>query len=447
MSSRNLSLSPRPGIHAMNHNPRKLGRRAALRGLGGAVVGLPMLDYFAPREAWAGELPKRIVFLMTPNGTDPNAHWPTGGVNDFQLSTILSPLDAYRDRMLVLRGVDNLAAMATGINGHTDAVRCMLTGRIASNFDNVDYTAGGGISVDQFIANDIGTTTFKSLEYVRDYIYEHPTNYTSFYGASQPVPYEDEPAKLFDRVFSDFTVPADDPELIARRENRLSVLHSVYSQYSEINGRLGVADRMRLEQHLDKVKDLETRLEQAGGLSCTTPEDRPAEGQQGNSDDGFDILAHALSCDLTRVVSARMTFWDSYGHLGVQGSYHDDHLHQVLSNPAAAATVEMVKQWQCQRVADFIDRLTAIPEGDGTLFDNTLVVWIDEFCHGYSHSHNEVPYIMMSGSDRFFEMGRYLQYGNPVSSNRVLNALIAAMGAQGAGTFGDAQFDNTPLDL
>jgi hypothetical protein len=424
---------------------RSYGRRALLRGLGGTIVGLPFLDHFAPREAHAAELPKRILFLTTPNGTDPNAHWPTGGETDYTLSSILSPLEPYRDRLLVLRGVDNLAAQNTGINGHTDTVRCMLTGRVASNFTNDDYTAGGGISVDQFIANDIGATTaFKSLEYVTSYIYEHAANYVSFYGPSQPVPFEDEPTKLWDRVFADFDVPADDPALLEKKANRKSVLHAVYDEYSALNPKLGVADRMRLEAHLDKVKDLEARLDDAAGLSCEAPPQPPAEV---DPELGLDVLVHALACDLTRVATVRLDFWDSYDFLGITGSYHDDYLHFVTQDPAKAAVVQQVKNYQCDQVRQIIDRLVAIPEGTGTLFDNTLVEWCDEFCHGYAHGHNEVPYVLASGSDRFFEMGRYLQHPNGVSNNRLWNALIGAMDAGGAGTFGDPVFDNTPLAL
>lgn len=433
----------------MSNASKSFGRRAALRGLGGAMVGLPWLEYFAAREAKAGgELPKRIVFLTTGNGTDPNAHWPTGGETDFVLSSILSPLEPYKGNLLVLRGVDNLAAMATGINGHTDSVRCMLTGRIGNNFDNTDYTAGGGISVDQFIAEDVGATRpFKSLEFMTDYIYAHPTNYVSFYGAGQPVPFEDEPALLFDRVFSEFSMPADDPAVVAKRENRVSVLHRTYEQYGALSSRLGAADRARLDAHLQKVKDLEQRLDAGSGLSCEIPEEPTMPGQGGDPEMGLDVLVHALACDLTRVASVRYTYWDTYPQFGVVGSYHDDYLHYVTQSASAAATVQAVKNFQCQRVASFIDRLAAIPEGDGTLLDNTLVVWADEFCHGYRHSHDEVPYVLVSGSNRFFEMGRYLHFQQPVSNNRLWNALIAAMDAEGAGTFGDPQFDNTPLAL
>jgi hypothetical protein len=421
----------------------QVSRRAVLRGLGGVLVGLPLLEYFDAPEADAQVAPKRLLIVTTPNGTNPATHWPSGSQTSFTLSPLLMPFEPYHDNLVVLRGVDNLAAEATGINGHTDAVRCMLTGRIAANFQNDDYTAGGGISVDQHIANDIGgTTALKSLEYVTDYIYSHPPNYCSFYSAGQPVPFEDEPALLFDRVFGDFTLPPNDPAVIARRENRESVLHSVYESYTALNKRLGSADRERLAAHLDMVKDLEQKMLQGVSAACVIPE-QPTDSAGG--DVGIDVLVHALACDLTRVATIRTQFWDDYANLGITGSYHDDYLHNVTNSSTAAQKVDQVKTYQAGEVLKIIEKLRSIPEGTGTLFDSTLVVWIDEFCHGYAHAHNEIPYVLLCGSDRFFPMGRYIHYTNAVSTNRFLNSLIAAMDASGAGQFGDPQFNNTPL--
>jgi hypothetical protein len=428
-------------------NQRGISRRALLRGLGGAMVALPFLEYFHP-EAHAATYtaPKRLLFLTTPNGTNPNTHWPTGSETSFSLSPLLSPLQAYKDNLIVLRGVDNRAAKATGINGHTDSVRCMLTGRKASNTENDDYTAAGGISVDQQIAKEVGVNTlFKSLEYVTSYIYAHAPNYCSFYDVSQPVPFEDEPDQLFTRVFGNFAAPKDDPVEIARRADRQSVLNAVYKNYASLQSRLGSADRLRLDQHLTRVKELEQQLTTDVGPSCIVPP-TPATGEK-DSDVGIDIVMHALACDLTRVATIRTQYWDSYSNFGITGSYHDDYLHHVLDDPNAATMVDKVKTFQCATIAKIIDRLKAIPEGEGTLFDNTLVVWVDEFCHGYAHKHHEVPYVLLSGSNRFFPMGRYIQYANPVSTNQLLNTLIQVMDCTGAGDFGDPQFDNTPLSL
>ena len=124
---------------------------------------------------------------------------------------------------------------------------------------------------------------------------------------------------------------------------------------------------------------------------------------------------------MTRVAAIRPSFWWPHP-TPLQGSYHDDYLHNIYSDPNAPAVVRAQKQHEVSYIKAVLDRLDATPEGTGTLLDNTLVVWVDEFCHGYSHQHHEIPYVMFSGSNRFFEMGRYLEYSSPVSTNRVLNS-------------------------
>jgi hypothetical protein len=431
----------------MTRNPL-ISRRSMLRGLGGAALALPFLELLdcSKQARAAGFLPpKRLLIVTTPNGTNPATHWPTGSGSSFALSPILSPFEPYKQNLLVLRGVDNLAAKATGVNGHTDAVRCMLTGRRASNRENDDYTAGGGISVDQFIAAEVGKATpQKSLEYVTSYIYAKPPNYCSFYAAGQPAPFEDEPAELFKRVFGGLSSAPDDPAAVARRAGRTSVLQAVYKNYAALRPKLGAADRERLQAHMTRVEELEQRLTSVAlRPACTIPE-APADSER-RADVGLDILVQAFACDITRVATVRTQFWDDYPQFGVTGSYHDDYLHRVKDSPTAAAMVDRVKTHQATSIGRIIERLRAVPEGEGTLFDSTLVVWVDEFCHGYSHTHHEIPYVLLSGSDRFFKMGRYLHYTEAVSTNRLLNSLIQAMEVPGAGQFGDPEFGNAPL--
>ena len=126
------------------------------------------------------------------------------------------------------------------------------------------------------------------------------------------------------------------------------------------------------------------------------------------------------------------------------GSYHDDWLHHLYNKPDAPGYVEGVKIFETNQVKHFLDTLDSIPEGDGTMLDNTLVLWTDEFCHGYAHQHHEVPYTLFCGSDRFFEMGRFIEYASPRSNNELWNAI--AQNAFGIpGDFGDPQYNTTPL--
>ena len=429
----------------MSQSPFK--RRMFLRGLGGAALGLPFLDSLArtssTAQAQTSEFPKRLIFLVTNNGTNPETHWPTGNGSDFSLGPIMAPLQTYKNNMVVLRGVDNQAAMATRFNGHADAIRCMLTGRTATRGPDGqfvrDEATGGGISIDQFVAQQIGeTSVVQSLEYEQSYQYDKPTNYVSFYGQNSPVPFEDEADKLFRRVFGEREVDVSDADRLARVADQRSVLDAVLAQYGQLQRRVSSADRRRLARHADTLRSLERRLG-AGAAAICVPPSQPTDKRDWEA--GLDVVAHAFACDLTRVATVKLR-QDSSG-LGVVGSYHDDYLHHVTRDPEAARIVTAVKTRLSQRVAEFIERLRNLPEGEGSVFDNTLVVWADEFCHGYQHRHHEVPYVLLSGSNRFTEMGRYIHYTAPVSNNRLWLSIRDMLGA--SGDFGDPEFGSTPL--
>ena len=426
-----------------NRSAAAFGRRAFLAGAGGLAVGLPWLESRAGGEFAP---PKRVVFLVTWNGTNPATHWPTGVDRNFQLGPLMPSLEPYRDRMVIMRGVDNQAAMASGTNGHVEAMRCMFTGRTASGTDPLDYTAGGGVSLDQFIANEIGADTmFKSLEFIRGVWAETFPNFTSFYGAGQPAPFESDAIAFWDRVFSSVDPPeGPDPELLKLREDRKSVLDAVAEQFTHARKGVSKADEQRLDAHAEMILDLERRLAATDiSNACVLPERPEADSQSDPLNEvGVDLVAYALSCDLTRVATIGFR-QNGYGHIGVTGNYHADYLHQVHHDPQAQAVVDQVKTWDIGRVARFLDVLSSIPEGTGTLFDNTLVVWSDEFCHGYAHQHHEIPYALFSGSDDFFEMGRYLQYPMARSNNELWISVARAMGVDG--DFGDPQFGSTPL--
>ncbi|MEM6989850.1 MAG: DUF1552 domain-containing protein [Myxococcota bacterium] len=439
----------------MSRRSSHVSRRAVLSGLGSITVGLPLLESMghaagglrhggAPQHG--GLPPKRVVFFVTKNGFDPATVWPTGSEYNFSLGEMMQPLEPYKDRMILFRGIDNMAAMATGVNGHTDGIRCMLTGRAAANNENSDYTAGGGISLDQFIANQISDgVKLKSVELQTGAWSTTYPNWTSFAAAGQPVPFEHEPDVLWDRIFAKVNPSGGpDPAMLQLKANRKSVLDAVMEQYTTVNAGLSTADQARLATHLEMVRELEMRIANTQPpQNCTVPTQPPSDANhQGDDDVGTDIIAHALGCDLVRVATFAIRN-SGYGFLGVTGSYHDDHLHNVVGSASAQQIVKTVKHWECQRLVNFLDRLASIPEGTGTVLDNTLVVWTDEFCHGYSHQHHEVPYTLISGSDRFFPMGRYIEYASPRANNELWLSVRDAMGAVGA--FGDPQFGNAPL--
>ncbi len=409
---------------------KSLSRRSLLRGAGGIAVGLPWLEATA-RGADIGP-PKRVLFIHTPNGSYEPNHWGTvNAETDFTLGSIMSPYDAWKGKAVFLRGVNNTAAMATTMrpNGHHDAMYCALTGRPG-------ITSGAGISADQYIANEIGKTTkYKSLEWAFGVGSTYRTVNLSFYGAKQPLPFA-LGSELYDRLFSGVTGQSTLPsaELAKVKAQRQSVLDSIKENYAVASKGLGKADQQRLSGHLQMVRELEQRMQAGGGTTtCSAPATKGGE----------DMIAYALACDLTRV--ATIAYRDGHDRAPlasgevIQGSYHDDYVHKI-KEPHPAAVVTELKRSEIARVTRVLQKLASIPEGNGTLLDNTLVYHFDEFMYGYQHSHKNHPMTFTSGSSRFFKGGRFLDLtGKGVTTNQVVSSVIAMMGVDPVG-WGDPQY-------
>lgn len=437
-----------------------LSRRTVLRGAGGIAIGLPLLEIMgcSGRSRSFGNTeevstrgldgqPKRLVLFYTQNGTIPDLFWPTGSESSFQLSPILSPLASYRSKLLVLKGIDNAAAIATtalpgGFN-HSDAVACAATGRISARPGSFEH--GGGISIDQHVANTIGTTTrLKSLEFGVE-IYP---NVISYSGPAQPIPYEGEPANIYDRMFLDYQPPGGDPALTRLRADRRSIIDGVAENFTSLNRKLGRSDRQRLDMHLTMLRDVERRLGAPQPAGCSRPP-RPGPYRDDPAPTGethLDILALAFACDFTRVCSigwGEGWYWRpplSFPYT----DYHANIVHYAEENQEARNAVARVKTEYARRLAYLLDRLASMPEGTGTVLDNTLLIWLDEFQVGARHAHECLPYVMIGSPGQYFRTGRFIEYTNRPANNRLWISVMNAMGLPG-NNFGDPAFGNTPL--
>jgi hypothetical protein len=219
----------------------RINRRTVLRGLGGVAIGLPFLHAMEP-AAIAAPFPKRFIVFFTANGTIPPSWVPAGGELDFTLSPILSPLEAHKQDLLVLQGIDMEAAYHGPGDGHQTGMGTMLTGTEllpGTEFcegDCSDPTKtvgwGGGPSVDQVIAKAVGQTTkFSSLEFGVQVQSASIWSRMCYLDADQPIPPEDDPAAAFDRIFGE--LGADPFGLEKIRAQRHSVLDSVMTDFED----------------------------------------------------------------------------------------------------------------------------------------------------------------------------------------------------------------------
>jgi hypothetical protein len=435
---------------------RRLSRRTVLRGLGGAAIALPFLEAMLPRRARAATPPRRFVVMFSANGTLPS--WtPTGSELDFTLSPILSPLAPHQGDLVIVQG---LLQQGGGGDGHQNGISGMLTGTPLNPgpFAGVGAPPAGwatGPSVDQRIAEALAAPTpFRSLELGVQVGAADDWGRMIYRAANQPLPPTDDPAQVYDTVFSDLHT---DPAVLAhQRARHKSILDAVGAEYTRIGGQISSADKQRLDAHLTAIREIETRLTTSlveNNAACADPAVPPVSAQ---SNDSFpavgaiqlDLLAMALACDLTRVASlqwSRSVSQVRFTWLGISDGHHDLS-HRSDSDADAVNKLTQINTWYAQQMAGLIARLKATPDaGGGTLFDNTLVLWCNELAKGNTHSRQDAPYVLAGTGGGLLVTGRYLNYeGQGLAHNGLLLSLLNAMDIPDT-TFGQASWCTGPL--
>jgi hypothetical protein len=435
---------------------KRLSRRTLLRGAGGAAIALPFLEAMLPRRAHAVAPPRRFIVMFSPNGTLPS--WtPTGSERSFTLSPILSPLSPHQADLVIVQG---LLQQGGGGDGHQTGIGGMLTGTPLNPgpFAGVGAPPAGwatGPSVDQRIAEAVAAPTpFRSLELGVQVGAADDWGRMIYRAGNQPLPPTDDPAAVYDAVFSDLHT---DPAVLAhQRARHKSILDAVGGEYARIGARLGSADKQRLDAHLTAVREIETRLTTnlvENNPACADPK-VPAVAAQSN--DAFptvggvqmDLLAMALACDLTRVASlqwSRSVSQVRFTWLGIPDGHHDLS-HRSDTDADAVNKLTMINSWYAQQMAGLIARLKATPDaGGGTLFDNTLVLWCNELAKGNTHSRQDAPYVLAGTGGGSLVTGRFLSYeGQGLNHNDLLVSILNAMGVPDT-TFGQASWCTGPL--
>jgi hypothetical protein len=442
--------------------PFRVSRRALLRGAGSVAIGLPFLEAMSPlRRAAAatGMPPKRLITFFSPDGTILNNWTPAGSGTSFTLSPVLAPLAPNQQHIVVLSGVNNVVATKGPGDDHMRGMGSMLTAielLPGTTQGGCCEPAGlaGGISVDQAIANEIGKDTkFKSLELgVQSGGGGTIWSYTSYTAANQPLPPDNNPASVFNRVFSQLGTNSADLQRI--QAERKSVLDAVTASYARLNPKLGVYDRAKLDAHLSNIRDLETRLTapSAVGAACMKPA-APTIDYKANANFPavgklqMDLLVTAMACDLTRVGTVqwersvgdvRFTWVDPSITRG-----HHDMSHDTDDNADTIDKLTKINTWYAGQLNYLIEALKAIPEGTGTMLDNTVILWCNELAKGNQHSHSPMPFVLAGHAGGALQTGRMLKF-NGTSHSNLLVSLMNMMGVP-ATTFGNPMYCTGPL--
>lgn len=412
------------------------GRRRVLRGLLGGVavtVGLPWLEVFAGREAQAcgGVIPKRFGVFMWGNGNRPERWTPVGeGTGSaWELSEELASLAPFKPKLSVITGTS--VHFANTIP-HWSGAAGFLTGHPAGGTDEDWWVTAP--TFDQVLAADLGgATIFRSLE-----LGIETTEAFSWYGQSSRAPAENNPFTVYERVFGPtFRLPGEggavDPSLGYRR----SALDAVMEDLAALQGVVGAADRARLEQHLDGVRDLETRLarlqEDPPELdACAYPakplaeypdlDGRPQLAEKNAA--MAQILAMALACDQTRVFSYQ--FSKPLTNALFPGA-DDGHHNLTHDEQGDQPIVHAITTFVVEQLAVLLAALDAVPEEDGTLLDNCCVLATSDVSEGQLHSLDEMPIVLAGGCCGALKTDVHYRSISREPSTKVLLSVARAM--------------------
>jgi len=403
-----------------------LPRRTFLRGVGTAIA-LPFLDAMVPamRGATVVKATPRLGFFYVPNGMYlPNFH-PTAEGSNFELTPILKPLEPYRDKLTVLSGLSNLGVISPKEGGgvHTRAHAGWLNGVLAKRTEGSDIEAGK--TVDQYAADKLGVDTpLRSLELTTESNFQVGNcengyscsylNCTSWRTANTPLPHERDPRVVFERLFGDGGSVA---ARMAQMHKDQSILDSVSDEMSRLQKRLGISDRRMVDQYLDSIREVETRIEKAEKNNAKAP--LPSVNQPAGIPEEFDehvkllvdLLHLAYQGDITRVSCMQITresSYRSYPWVGVPEGHHTVSHHQ--NEPHLIEQNTKINAYHMSVYAHFIEKLKNTQDGDGTLLDHSILVYGAGMGDGDHHTPIDLPVAIVGGGCGNLKGGRHLKY-------------------------------------
>ena len=413
-----------------------LHRRTLLRGLG-ASVALPLLDAMTPalaRDADKIAPAKRLGVMYVPNGMSMDYWSPKGSGAQLELSPILQPLAPFQDRLLVLSGLNG--PKINTASPHARASTSFLTGVPPGK------TPGGavmaGASIDQMAAETFGVQTqLSSLELGLDNLDAAGVcegipcimcDTISWRSATLPLAPENNPRLVFERLFGDAGTTESAARIAHMRQDR-SILDFVTAQAAVLDKRLGPDDRARLEEYLDGVRDIETRIQKAEAQGAR---DMPVVNQPVGIPATFedhaklmhDLQVLALQSDLTRVTTlmyGREFSGRTYPEIGVPEGHHPLSHHQ--NDPDKMLALSKVNTYHMQMFAYFLDKMSKTKDGDGSLLDHTLILYGAGISDSNVHSALDIPHVLVGGPNQGIKGGRQLIY----KGDSTANVLVAVM--------------------
>ena len=402
---------------------KAIPRRTLLKSAQG-VLALPLLDAMIPAATgWAATPAKptpRLGFVYVPMGCDQTRWAPASEKTLDELSPILNPLQAVKDQVSV---ITNLRLQAAYPGTHDTSNSAFLSAAPAKHTEGSDYYLG--TTVDQIAAKKIGSETqLASLELAMDLnplagacnngyacVYQNCLSWSS---PTTPLPAEAHPRVVFERMFGEGGDAATRRLALSRRE---SLLDSFTGSIAKIKGRVGAADRSRLDQYVESVRQVEReieRAEQAVAENRTPDLDRPVGVPADFADHAklmFDLQILAFQADITRVITFQLTREQSnrtYPEIGVADPHHPVSHHG--NEPVKVLKLSKINQFHVSLFSDFLQRMRDTPDGDGSLLDHSVLLYGSGMGNSSLHDHENLPIVVAGGAATGLKGNRHIRY-------------------------------------
>jgi hypothetical protein len=455
---------------------RRISRRMFLRGASGAALALPLLHDVSGVRAQAVAPIKRFIVMFSPNGTIPSAWASSGSGASFAPGPIFNDLVAagHKNDLIVFQNLDMSACLdGPGGDAHGLGIGCLLTGTELAAGSLFEAGMGGpgsgwpgGISVDQLIAQKLPQRPHLSIDFSIKRMSGSIWSRMSYTGPNgQVVEPFDDPSVAFNTLFAGV---GDNAAVLARRKaRRKSVLDEVTGELQALSGSLSTSDKAKVDAHLTQIRQIESQLDVAAPASGCTKPPAPAlvasppivynaSGMETKQDPAADndvplrhdlvrkMLVSAMACDMARVgtimmAPSRSDIFLSWIPGGVTQSHHD-YSHQGDTDTTSQQRLVAINQWYAKQVAEMITLLKGVKEGNGTMFDNTVILWANELGVGNAHTHTQIPLMTAGSAGGYLKTGQAVKMAAGTPHNRLLLTLCQAMGLPNVTAFGNPKF-------
>jgi hypothetical protein len=431
---------------------KHLSRRTMLRGAG-AAIALPLLDAMIPAgtalaQTAAAPRPK-LGFFYFPHGALMDKWTPAAAGKDFELTPILSPLAKYKERMTIVSNLRNTAAEGAGVHATSPGTWLSCASPFTVDVNDPNY----GISADQIAAQHLGQDTpFPSIELCTEVKASSAgacdANLGCGYGSTisfrtrtQPLPMEHNPRKLFFRLFGQGDTMQERESIM---NQKFSLLDMVAESTASLNGKLGSADKARMDEYLDSVRDVERQVEKLGAqdFKGVTIPDAPLgvpANWEAHINLMFDLTALAYEAQLTRVASMMISAEISmltYNQVGISDAYHPLSHHRYVPDKMDKCAV--VQAYHSKIFARFLDRLNKTADGDGSLLDHSILLFGSNMSDSNAHNADPLPSALFGGGYGRIKGGQHVKYAKDTPHANLILTILERAGIQGVETLGNS---------